>query len=115
VPDVLVNMKFFEVGKHIAKTGHIMATLQMLVSEKTYQSLPAEHRKVVEEEAVRAWHKQRNDAKASNERAEGVLAQQGCQFTTVDLPAFQAAVRPLWDEWGKKTGMEKTIEAIQKL
>ena len=115
VPDVMVNLKFFEVGKFIARTGHIMATLQMLVSEKTYQSLSPEHRKIVEEEATRAWHKQRDDAKIGNEKAEQTLAQQGCQFTNVDLPAFQAAVRPLWDEWGKKTGMEKTIEAIQKL
>jgi len=111
----MVNLKFFEVGKFIAKTRHIIATLQMLVSEKTYQSLSAEHRKIVDEEAAKAWHKQRDDAKVGNEKAEQTLAQQGCQFSTVDLPAFQAAVRPLWDEWGKKTGMEKTIEAIQKL
>ena len=115
VPDVMVNLKFYEVGKFIAKTGHIMATLQMLVSEKTYQSLSPEHRKIVDEESAKAWHKQRDDAKVGNEKAEQTLAQNGCQFTDVDLPAFQAAVRPLWDEWGTKTGMEKTIEAIQKL
>jgi tripartite ATP-independent transporter DctP family solute receptor len=115
VPDVMMNLKFFEVGKFIAKTGHIMATLQMLVSEKTYQSLSPEHRKIIEEEGTRAWRKQRTDAETGNARAEQELVAKGLQFTNVDLPAFQAAVRPLWEEWGKKTGMEKTIEAIQKL
>ena len=115
VPDVMINLKFFEVGKFVARTGHIMATLQMLASEKTYQSLSPDHRKIVDEEAARTWTKQRQDAEIGNAKAEQDLVAKGLTFTDVDKPAFQAAVRPLWDEWGKKTGMEKTIEAIQKL
>jgi tripartite ATP-independent transporter DctP family solute receptor len=114
VPDIIFNQKFYEVGKYVAKTGHIMATLQISASEKTHQSLPPEHRKVVEEEAAAAWLKQRQAAQVSNEKAESDLAAKGVELTTVDLPAFQKAVAPLWDEWAKKTGMEKIVEAIQK-
>jgi len=115
VPDVMFNNKFYEVGKYVAKTNHIMATLQIMVAEKTYQSLTADQRKVVDEEATKAWHKQREDGKASNEKAEADLAAKGCELTSVDGAAFQKAVASLWEEWGKKTGMEKTIEAIQKV
>ena len=114
VPDIIFNQKFYEVGKYVAKTGHIMATLQISASEKTLQSLPPEQRKIVEEEAAAAWLKQRQAAQVSNEKAESDLAAKGVEFTTVDLPAFQKAVAPLWDEWAKKTGMEKIVEAIQK-
>jgi tripartite ATP-independent transporter DctP family solute receptor len=114
VPDVMFNQKFYEVGKYVAKTGHIMATLQIMVGEKTYQSLSPEHRKIVEEEAAKAWLKQRQDAQVSNQKAEADLAAKGVELTTVDVAAFQKAVAPLWDEWAKKTGMEKVVEAIQK-
>jgi tripartite ATP-independent transporter DctP family solute receptor len=114
VPDIMFNGKFYEVGKYVAKTGHIMATLQIMVGEKTYQSLSADHRKIVEEEAAAAWLKQRQAAQVSNQKAESELAAKGCELTTVDGPAFQKAVAPLWDEWAKKTGMEKIVEAIQK-
>ena len=86
VPDIIFNQKFYEVGKYVAKTGHIMATLQILASEKTLQSLPPEHRKIVEEEAAAAWLKQRQAAQVSNEKAESDLAAKGVEFTTVDFP-----------------------------
>jgi tripartite ATP-independent transporter DctP family solute receptor len=114
VPDVILNQKMFEAGKYIAKTGHIMATLQLLVSEKTYQSLPPEVRKVVDETGLEVWRAQRAAAQADNEKAEADLAQKGLTFATVDLKPFQAAVRPFWDEWAKKTGSAALVEAIQK-
>jgi tripartite ATP-independent transporter DctP family solute receptor len=114
VPDVILNQKMFEAGKYVAKTGHIMATLQLLVSEKTYQSLPPEVRKIVDEAGLEVWRAQRAAAQADNEKAEADLARKGLTFATVDLKPFQAAVRPFWDEWAKKTGSAALIEAIQK-
>jgi tripartite ATP-independent transporter DctP family solute receptor len=114
VPDVILNHKMFEVGKYVAKTGHIMATLQLLVSEKTYQSLSPELRKVIDETGLEVWRAQRQAAQADNERAEAELVKRGLQFAAIDIKPFQAAVRPLWDEWAKKTGMAGVIDAIQK-
>jgi len=79
-----------------------MATLQIMVAEKTYQGLTTDQRKIVEEEAVRAWHKQRDDGKASNEEGRGPTCRKGCELTSVDGAAFQRLWRPLWEEWGKK-------------
>jgi tripartite ATP-independent transporter DctP family solute receptor len=114
VPDVILTHKMFEVGKHVAKTGHIMATLQLLVSEKTYQSLPPDVRKVIDETGLEVWRAQRDAAQADNERAEADLVTKGLAFASVDIKPFQAAVRPFWDEWAKKTGMAGVVEAIQK-
>jgi tripartite ATP-independent transporter DctP family solute receptor len=114
VPDVILNHKMFEAGKYIAKTGHIMATLQLLVSEKTYQSLPPEVRKAIDDTGREVWRAQRAAAQADNEKAEAELAAKGLTFTSIDLAPFQAAVRPLWDEWAKKTGTAALLEAVQK-
>jgi TRAP-type C4-dicarboxylate transport system substrate-binding protein len=114
VPDVILNQKMFEAGKYIAKTGHIMATLQLLVSEKTYQSLSPEVRKIIDETGLEVWRAQRAAAQADNEKAEADLAQKGLTFATMDLNPFQAAVRPFWDEWAKKTGSAGLVDAIQR-
>lgn len=114
VPDVILNHKMFEVGKYVAKTGHIMATLQLMVSEKTYQSLPPDVRKVIDETGLEVWRAQRAAAQADNEKAEAELVRKGLEFATVDLKPFQGAVRPFWDEWAKKTGMTGIIDDIQK-
>jgi tripartite ATP-independent transporter DctP family solute receptor len=114
VPDVILNQKMFEVGKYIAKTGHIMATLQLLMSEKTYQGLTPDVRKVIDETGLEVWQAQRAAAQAGNEKAEAELATKGLQLAAVDIKPFQAAVRPFWDEWAKKTGMAGVVDAIQK-
>jgi TRAP-type transport system periplasmic protein len=114
VPDVILNQKMFEAGKYIAKTGHIMATLQLLVSEKTYQSLSPEVRRIIDETGLEVWRAQRAAAQADNEKAEADLAEKGLTFATMDLKPFQAAVRPFWDEWAKKTGSAGLVDAIQK-
>ena len=49
VPLVLLNFKMYETGKQVAKTQHVLATLNLVVSEKVFQSLPAEVQKVIED------------------------------------------------------------------
>jgi tripartite ATP-independent transporter DctP family solute receptor len=115
VPEVLVNFKMFEVAKNAAKTNHILATLQLMVSEKAYQALPADQQKIVDAAAKDAWNAQRDAAQKGNEQAEAQLAKLGVTFTSPDLKPFQAAVKPFWSDWAAKTGSNDIIEAIQKL
>jgi tripartite ATP-independent transporter DctP family solute receptor len=113
VPEVLMNFKMYEVGKHVARTNHILATLQLLVSDQMYSSLSAEHQKAVQEAATEAWHAQRDAAQQQNEKAEKDLEGLGVAFTTPDLGPFREAVRPLWNEWAEGAGAEEQLAAIQ--
>jgi TRAP-type transport system periplasmic protein len=115
VPEVLVNFKMFEVAKNAAKTNHILATLQLMVSDKLYQALPADQQKIVDAAAKDAWNAQRDAAQKGNEEAEAQLAKLGVAFTSPDLKPFQAAVKPFWSDWASKTGSTDIIESIQKL
>ncbi len=115
VPLVLLNFKMYETGKHIAKTRHVLATLNLMISEKVFQSLPPDVQKIVQDSAKEAWHGARDAAKVGNEKAEEELAKLGAQFTSPDVKPFQDAVRPYWSEWATKANASDTVEAIQKM
>ncbi|MGH6903417.1 MAG: TRAP transporter substrate-binding protein, partial [Geminicoccaceae bacterium] len=102
VPEVLQNFKMYEVGKNVARTGHVLATLQLLVSEQIYQGLPDDVKQIVDDAAREAWHAQREAAQAGNVEAEATLEQLGVVFTDPPVAPFQEAVRPYWDEWGQR-------------
>jgi TRAP-type C4-dicarboxylate transport system substrate-binding protein len=115
VPLVLLNFKMYEVGKNVARTRHVLATLNLVMSEKVYQSLPPDVQKVIDASAVEAWRATREAAKAGNEKAEAELEKLGLKFTNPDLKPFREAVRPYTNEWAKKTNAADIVEAIQKM
>jgi tripartite ATP-independent transporter DctP family solute receptor len=115
VPLVLLNFKMYETGKNVAKTRHVLATLNLLVSEKVFQALPADVQKIVQDSAKEAWNWTREAAKKGNEKAEEDLAKMGVQFTSPDPKPFQQSVQPYWSEWAKKNSAEDIVEAIQKM
>lgn len=114
VPEVLLDFKMYEVGNYVAKTGHILATLQLLVSDKMYQGLPPDIQKVIDEAGREAWDEARTAAQAGNEAAVGKMASLGEQFTTPDLADFKAAVRPFLADWAKSTGSTELLDSIQQ-
>jgi tripartite ATP-independent transporter DctP family solute receptor len=113
-PDVMRNFKMYEIGKNVARTGHIMATLQLLVSEKAFSALPPTDQSMMKRNAMKAWGEGREAARKDNEAAEADLQKAGVTFTNPDLKPFREAVRPLWAEWGEKHKAADLIEAIQK-
>jgi TRAP-type transport system periplasmic protein len=112
VPEVIRNFKMYEVGKHVARTGHILATLQIVISEDTWQRLPEDVQAIVAEAAREAWHAQRDAAQADNEQAQRDVAAEGVVFTDPPIAPFQAAVRPFWDEWAAEVGAADLVEAV---
>ena len=113
VPEVLVNFKMYEVGKNVARTNHILATLQLLISEQVYSDLSDEQKAIVQEAATEAWNAQRDAAQRQNEEAEAELQELGVTLTSPDLEPFRAAVQPFWEEWAARTGSEQQLEAIR--
>jgi TRAP-type transport system periplasmic protein len=115
VPLVLLNFKMYEAGKQVAKTRHVLATLNLMVSDKVFQSLPSDIQKIVQDTGKEAWNWTREAAKAGNENAEVELEKLGVKFTSPDVKAFQEAVRPYWTEWATKTNSADIVDAIQKM
>ena len=114
--EVMRNFKMYEVGKNLAITGHILATLQLMVSEKVFSTLTPQMQKVLSDAAIETWHAQRDAAQAGNEAALDELeSSYGVRITRPDLAAFQKAVAPLWKEWADGARAASLVEQIQKM
>ncbi len=112
VPGIMTSAKMYEVGKNVARTNHIMATLQLLVSEKVYQKLSPDNQKIVQDAAKEAWGSARTIAETANKDAEGDLEKQGVKFTNPDAAELRKAVSPFLEEWGQKNGAMDWVKKI---
>lgn len=115
VPEIILTAKMYEAGKNAARTNHILATLQIMVSEKTYQKLSPDLQKAVQDAAKEAWGAARAAAEKANADAEKELQAKGLKFTDPDLAALQKAVSPWWTEWGEKNQAGDWIKKVQEL
>jgi tripartite ATP-independent transporter DctP family solute receptor len=112
-PEVMLNHNFYELAKNVARTRHIMATLQLVMSMKTWDSLSEGHQNIIAEAANEIWiNKQRKTAEGGNISAENKLMELGVEFTDPDLEPFRKAVRPLWTDWGEKYNAMDLVEMV---
>ena len=112
-PEIILTHKFFELAKNCAKTGHIMATLQLVMSVKTWESLSPPHQEIIQKAANEVWiEKQRKTAEQGNVNAEKELEKLGVKFTTPDLAPFREAVKPLWMDWAKQHNVVDLVEQV---
>lgn len=114
VPEILLTAKMYEVGKFVARTRHILATLQLEVGEAAWAKLPRDVQGVIAEAGKTAWREQRRIAKEGNEAAEKALLDLGVKFADPDLQPFREAVRPMWTEWSAKHKVQDWIAGIEK-
>lgn len=99
-PSAIRGAKLFEVVSHITLTEHIYLMSGLIVSDKWLQSLPAQHRAVVVEEARRAGAMA---LKTNVEQADQIfndIKAKGVKVTAVDKTPFRNAVQPVYGELG---------------
>ncbi len=112
-PEIILGHKMYELAKNCAKTRHIMATLQLIMSMKTWNSLTGDQQKIITEAANEIWAKKlRNTAEQGNIDAEKKLAELGVKFTDPDPEPFRKAVHPFWAEWGKKYNSMDLVDQV---
>lgn len=96
--------KFYEVQKNLAMTNHIINDQIYLISNDTLKKLPANLKKVVEDEAkvAAAYHtKLFKDEEATN---IDFFKSQGMNVTYPDTKPFRDAMKPFYDAYAKKNG-----------
>jgi tripartite ATP-independent transporter DctP family solute receptor len=113
VPSIFENSKFYETAKHIAVTNHILATLQLIVSDKVFQKMDADTQKIVTEAAKEAWADADAQAQSGNESDLTKLQSQGMTITKPDLAPFIAAVSPYVDQWAGQNGAKDLIDQVR--
>lgn len=111
-PAAIRGAKLFEVVSHITLTEHIFLMSGLIVSDKWMQSLSPEHRKIVQEEAVRAGA---GALKANVEQEDQIFAEikaKGVSISKIDKTPFAEAVKPVYTELGLDKAVADARKAI---
>lgn len=111
-PSAIRGAKLYEVVSHITLTEHIYLMSGLIVSDKWLQSLPADHRKVVMEEAKRAGAMA---LKMNVDQADQIFNEiraKGVKVTAIDKTPFRNAVQPVYTELGLTNMVAQARKAI---
>jgi TRAP-type transport system periplasmic protein len=113
----LKSAKFYEVTKQIVLTGHLVDSLQLAISGKTWTALsPADRAKVKKAAAVAAKFNDDNREREEKELVEFFRAR-GISITTPDVDAFRKTVQTAYlkSEYAQKwpRGMLERINAVK--
>lgn len=92
-----LQMRFFEVTRFMARTGHIAGVLGLNISAATLARLPAQLRGALEESAAEAAQQQRAMGPVEDAQAAEKLKTLGMTIRELDRSAFLAAAQKLWE------------------
>lgn len=84
-PEVVLTQGFAGTARYIARTNHVIATLQLLASERNHRRWPAQD--AIAAAARQAWRERDALARADNDAAERALVEAGITYTRPNLRA----------------------------
>jgi len=111
-PSAIRGAKLFEVVSHITLTEHIYLMSGLIVSDKWLQSLPANDRAVVMEEAKKAGAMALKTNKDQADEIFKEIAGRGVKVNKIDTAPFRAAVQPVYTELGLTNMVAAARKAI---
>lgn len=112
---IVVSFKFNEVQKNLSLTQHAYSALGMTMNKARFDGLTPDQQAAITEAATAAIAMQRGMVKDKEEDMIAGLEAEGMQVNRdVDAAAFQAAIRPVWDNYVAENGdvLLKQIEAV---
>lgn len=108
------NAKLHEQTKYAAYTGHIFCINPLLVSDKWFNSLPADIQKIMMDAAAESLAWQRKESPESEKAFEQKMKDAGVTFTSPDAEPFRKAVEPFYKEYGDKINANDLIKKIRE-
>jgi tripartite ATP-independent transporter DctP family solute receptor len=114
----ILSSKLYEVQNHLTLTRHMYSVWVLLLSKRTWDSMSAEERRIVEEAAKEATAYERTMIRAYGAKALGELKAKGMQVTELS-PGQQAALRaqmaPVVDKFSFLFGKETSKEMLDEV
>ncbi|ASA56281.1 DctP family TRAP transporter solute-binding subunit [Vibrio gazogenes] len=114
---VTLSFKFYEVQKYLSMTQHAYSPLVLTMNLKSFKKLSAAEQKIITDVATEAVNMQRQMSIKKEDQMIAELESHGMKVNRdVDGAAFQAVVKPVWNEFIKENGddMINRILATQK-
>lgn len=113
---VLYTSKVFETVKYITEPGaHFLAEPRpVIMSQRFFNSLPADVQKWVQQAADEAIRFERNLFRERQQKAIAELRARGITFTKIDEKAFLERLQPIWRKIARDLKAEDLLEEIIK-
>lgn len=110
----IYTSKFQEVQKFLSMTDHVYTPAYVVISPRRWAALPADVRKGVEEAAKETQPFVYENGAKMDEELLGKMKASGIKVNEADKKAFQAASKPVYDEFSKEVpgGQEMIEKAI---
>jgi tripartite ATP-independent transporter DctP family solute receptor len=104
-----VNRSFHEVQTFLSMSNHVYTPVTLAMNARKYDSLTPEQKKAVKEAAQKAAEHVRKLGTEGDERLIKQLTADGkIKINEIDLAAFQAASKPVYEKIGQIAGPELT-------
>ena len=98
----LWSQKFYEICKFVSLTNTVFTAGPVIISKRKLEALTPAQQEAVRKAAVEATKFQRDLAQKAEGKIAAKLKAAGVKFNEVDKAKFRAAVKPVWDKYGKK-------------
>jgi tripartite ATP-independent transporter DctP family solute receptor len=97
--------KLYEVQKYVSLTSHVWNGFNLIANLKTWQSLPADVRGVIERNVAKFVQIQRRENDALNDGLRTRLVQRGMTFNEADTGSFRVRLGPFYARWKEMIGL----------
>ncbi len=105
----IYSAKFQEVQKFLSLTGHVYTPAYVAVGAKKWGSLPADVRKILEDTAKETQAFVYTTATAAENDLLAKIKAAGVQVNEANKPAFVAASKPVYEEFGQSVKGSKEL------
>lgn len=96
------SQKFYEVAKYVSLTHTVFTAGPLVISKRKFDSLSLSQRSAVRSAAKEAAQYQRQLEQKAEAATAKKLEAAGLKFNQVDKGKFRAAVKPVWNKYGKE-------------
>lgn len=110
---VIYSNRFYEVAKYLSLTNHFYSPLMLTVSKKVWDKLTPEEQKILMDAAKKAGDDERKFVQQSEKKFIDEMTAKGMNINSdVKYPAFQEAVKPLYEKYKEKVGADLLNEVL---
>jgi tripartite ATP-independent transporter DctP family solute receptor len=92
----LVNSKVYEVGKHVARSGHMYNLMMLAINDRRFQSLPAPAREKITTCGADFRRLGNAEVIAASEKAYDTMKAKGLTITSMDKGPLRGLLEPAW-------------------
>jgi len=111
-PPSIDSMKFQEVADHLALLNHQHTVIGILIAEPVWKSLSGSEQAAMREAADEVLEENFREARANAEAALDRIRQGVKTVSRPDTSKLRDAVRPMYEDFGKRTGTQAVIDKI---